>query len=409
VSTAREYAVEGLLTGAVVALGALAATRVRAAYHDGLRSRLRAIEGRDDDRGELGRFAFSISGGFLLSYAVPYALASGVVLIYLALLVGDMIGIRFRRPLGACAVALVCGVVLYAVVTGFHELITRTPELESAAHALWQPLLAVFPLLAPIAAVKTFGWRAGVATSVAVVLVWEGSEWATGVSSSTAAAIALLVATAGLLVAALRERAEPLFDPAALAEPIARIRRGWPYLVPAAAAIAAAASYGVMAGDPLQAGLLGDGHEWAALSIAVVSLIGFLPLIAMTGVTSGVWSPNGYPDWFLGAGYVIGNPAAAALVGAALAGVELLSLRRAARLLSTRPRLHSLATAIRDAVEIVAQYSLLVGATLAAMQLAGPKGALVVVGAYVLNDLGGNRLAPLAAPLFAFLAVALFA
>jgi hypothetical protein len=409
VSAAREYAVEALLTGGVVATGALAATRVRAAYHDGLRSRLRAIEGRDEDRGELGRFAFSISGGFLLSYALPYALASGVVVIYLALLAGDMIGIRFRRPLGTCAAALVCGVVLYAAVTGFHELITRTAEHESALHALWQPLVAVFPLLAPIAAAKTFGWRAGVATAVAVVLVWEGVEWATDASASTAAAVALLVTTAGLLVAALREKADAVFDPAVLAEPMARIRRSWPYLVPAAAAIAAAASYGVMAGDPLQAGLLGDGHEWAALAIAAVSLIGFLPLIAMTGVTSGVWSPNGYPDWFLGAGYVISNPAVAALAGAALAGVELLSLRRMVRLLSTRPGLHSLATGIRDAVEIVAQYSLLVGATLAAMQLAGPTGALVVVGAYVLNDLGGNRLAPLAAPLFAFLAVALVA
>jgi hypothetical protein len=407
VSALGDSAVEALVTGAVVALAAVAATRVRAAYHDGLRSRLRAIEASDRERPELGRFAFSISGGFLLSYALPYALASGVVIIYLSLLAGDMIGIRIRRALGACLAGLACGVVLYAVVTGFHELITRTPELEAAVHDLWRPLLYVFPLLAPIAAAKTFGWTTGVSTGVAVVLVWQGLEWAAGLASPTAAAIALLATTAALLIAALRERAEPIFDPVTLAEPIGRIRRSWPFLVPAAAALSAAAAFGVAAGDPLQAGLLGDGHAWPAFAIAIVSLIGFVPLIAMTGVTSGVWSPNGYPDWFLGAGYLIGNPVAAAFAGAALAGVELLALNRVVRLLSSRPVFHTLATGIRDAVEIVAKYSLLVGATLASARLAGPTGAMVVIGAYVLNDLTPRRLAPLAVPVFAFLAVAL--
>ena len=48
------------------------------------------------------------------------------------------------------------------------------------------------------------------------------------------------------------------------------------------------------------------------------SSIGFVPLQGMTGLVSGVWNQHGYPDWFLGAGYLTPNPAIAAVAGAAL-------------------------------------------------------------------------------------------
>ena len=85
---------------------------------------------------------------------------------------------------------------------------------------------------------------------------------------------------------------------------------------------------------------MSSGHLEGAAVVAVFSSIGFVPLQGMTGLVSGVWNQHGYPDWFLGAGYLTPNRAIAAVAGAALMGVELLTLRRVAWLLTGAPRHH---------------------------------------------------------------------
>jgi hypothetical protein len=50
-------------------------------------------------------------------------------------------------------------------------------------------------------------------------------------------------------------------------------------------------------------------------------------------------------------------------------------------------------------------YSVLAGAVAAATGLAGPLGAVSVIGAFALNDVKGRPVMPLAMPVFAFLGV----
>jgi hypothetical protein len=126
----------------------------------------------------------------------------------------------------------------------------------------------------------------------------------------------------------------------------------------------------------------------------------------MTGLVSGIWNQDGYPDWFLGLGYVIGNPFGAAFAGAAAMGVELVSLRAVGRLLVTRPGVSDLGNAIRVSLDVLPSITVLAGGVFAAIAVAGPVGACVVVAAAYLNDLKGRPITPLAVPVFAYLLVA---
>jgi hypothetical protein len=61
---------------------------------------------------------------------------------------------------------------------------------------------------------------------------------------------------------------------------------------------------------------------------------------------------------------------------------------------------------MRDALDLLPNLAVLAGGVWAAIAVAGPPGAAVVVGAYYLNDVKGRPVTPLAVPVFAYLLVA---
>lgn len=107
---------------------------------------------------------------------------------------------------------------------------------------------------------------------------------------------------------------------------------------------------------------------------------------------------------FLGAGYLTSNRAIAAAAGAALMGVEL-TLRRVAWLLTARPGITTLGSAVRESLELVPTLAMLAGGVLAATAVGGPAGACAVVAVYLLNDKRGRPIVPLAAPVIGYLLV----
>ena len=125
----------------------------------------------------------------------------------------------------------------------------------------------------------------------------------------------------------------------------------------------------------------------------------------MTGLVSGVWNQHGYPDWLLGAGYLTSNVAVAAVAGAALMGLEIAALRRVAWLLTARPGVTTLASAAREALDIVPTLAMVAGGVLAAAAVGGAAGASVVIPVVLLNDRRGRPVMPLAAPVIGYLLV----
>jgi hypothetical protein len=401
-----------LLIGLLGCISTIASHRRIAIYHDGLRTVVNELETGAKTRREVAAYAYSMSMSFIVGAALPYAMATGIIVIHMVCLGGDVIGSRCGNSRLAGLFGFVyAGLMTLLVdlfVTGLHHL----PLAETDLHLLWLPLAYTFPLLAPIAVVQQFGAKWGAVATVLTLSAWwalhavlrAGGYDKHGPFDS--GFITLLLAAVVLFVVAYRSAKTEGTETSFFEPHIKRIRSNWLFLVLIAALISALASQHWLAGEPVQAALLGSDHTAAAAAVAFFSAIGFIQLQGMTGLVSGVWNQNGYPDWFLGLGYVIGNPFAAAAAGAAAMGVELLSLRAVGRLLVRRPGVSDLGNAIRDSLDVLPNTAILAGGVFASMAVAGPVGACVVVAAVYLNEAKGRWITPLAVPVFAYLAVA---
>jgi hypothetical protein len=404
---------EVLVVGALGAAAALAVNRTVAAYHDGLRTSLRDLLTGEVTRKDLSKYSFGISFGFVVAYALPLSLASGIVVIHLVLLGIDYIGIRFRHPLVATAVGALYGGVVSLGVGLLFDAMQKLPDFSSSAVLLWQPMLAAIPLLPAIAAGHQHGFRWGAVAMGATLGLWGattagsralGNDHWDAVTHGALAAFTMTSVV--LVVVAWRMPGAESTGLDFFTDKIARIRAAWPYLIPVAALIAAAAAQGSIAGEPAQLSAAGAGEDGLAGAAALLTAVSYFPVQGMTGLVSGIWSPNGYADWFLAAGFLAPTPLIAAAAGAALMAVELLTLKKAARVLTGRPGITSLGHAIRDSMDGVPHLALVAGGVLAATAAGGPAGAVVVIGASALNDIKGRPVMPLAVPVIAFLAVA---
>jgi hypothetical protein len=404
--------VKPVAIGALGCLSTVASNRRIAIYHDGLRTVVSEVEAGTKTRRELAAYAYSISMSFIVGAALPYALATGIIVIHMVCLGGDIIGSRLRQSwlagLAGFCYAAVMTVAVDLFVSALHHLPPAAPDV----HLLFLPLGYTFPLLAAVAAAAQFGPRWGAIAVAATLGTWWAAYEALralGVAQHgpyASGIIALGVVSAALVVAAFRSGRSEGTDTSFFEPHIRRIQHNWMFLVPIAALISALASQHWLAGEPAQAALLNLHQAPAAAAIAFFSFAGFIPLQGMTGLVSGVWNQDGYPDWLLGAGYLISNPVAAAAAGAGLMGAELLSLRAVGRLLTSRPGMTGLGNAMRDALDLLPNLAVLAGGVWAAIAVAGPPGAAVVVGAYYLNDVKGRPVTPLAVPVFAYLLVA---
>ena len=274
------------------------------------------------------------------------------------------------------------------------------------------PLVFALPMIGAAAAAQAHGFRAGVIATLATAAIWGASYgvWdAVDPESATTFGAGLIAfcrrrsSCSSWRPCASGPRTRPI-SASSTTTSAASAATG-PILLPIAALIAVTASSGWVGGEPVQVTLMSSGHLEGAAVVAVFSSIGFVPLQGMTGLVSGVWNQHGYPDWFLGAGYLTPNRAIAAVAGAALMGVELLTLRRVAWLLTARPGITTLGSAVRESLELVPTLAMLAGGVLAATAVGGPAGAFAVIAVYLLNDKRGRPIMPIAAPVIGYLLV----
>jgi hypothetical protein len=402
-----------LLIGLLGCVSTIASHRRVAIYHDGLRTVVAELEAGTKTRREVAKYAYSLSFPFVVGAALPYALATGIIVIHMVCLGGDVIGSRVNTSRLAGLLGFLYAGVMTLVVDLFVLGMQHLPLGQANLHLLWLPLAYTFPLLGAIAAGQMWGVKWGAVGIVLTLAVWWPLHLATRAvgfdkhGPYDSGAVTLLLATLVLFVVAYRSVRTEGTDLSFFEPHIKRIHRNWPFLIVIAALISLIASYHWMAGEPVQTALLGDGLAPAAAAVAFFSTIGFIQLQGMTGLVSGVWNQDGYPDWFLGLGYVIGNPFGAAIAGAAAMGVELFSLRAVGRLLTTRPAVSDLGNAIRDSLDVLPSLAILAGGVMAAVATAGVPGACAVIAAAYVNDVKGRPVTPLAVPVFAYLFVAL--
>ena len=179
------------------------------------------------------------------------------------------------------------------------------------------------------------------------------------------------------------------------ADKVARIRKYMPILALMGGLIAAGTSMSIMAGDPISLGLLAEGDRVNAGLTALARAIGFIPLVATTAITTGVYAPAGMTFVFV-IGLLIPNPFIALIAGAACICVEILLLNVIAKGLDKFPGIKRCGDNIRTAMSYVIDIALLIGGILAAQAIMPTTGLFIIVAFWCINKCSKKPLVSMA-------------
>lgn len=128
--------------------------------------------------------------------------------------------------------------------------------------------------------------------------------------------------------------------------------------------------------------------------------LGFIPLIATTALATGVYAVAGFTFVFV-VGYLSPSPWLAAPAGAIVITLEILLLRYIGKWLGRYPSVRNASDNIRNAMNMLMEFALLIGSTFAAIKMAGYTGFSMAAALYFLNEALGRPVLKIAAPVVA--------
>ncbi|GAA2259571.1 YhfT family protein [Streptomyces amakusaensis] len=423
--TALDFSLTQQLTvTALCALSAFIAHRALAVFNDGVRPfLLDFIQGRTT-RGATTAVSFGLSAGFVFGLGAPMALSTGVLNPWLLFLPTDVLGLLAPRKWLAPVLGGAWGAVVVLGLDGANGLAHELPvDFLTAMRRMATPILFLFALFPVLAVTRQFGRLLGgvagvleLALTVLTMKLWP--QMFAG-SLAMAAGVLMLIglavtrdlrgrraerAKAGALPAGALPAGPPgdgdgdgedlmasLFSASA-----ARLRRHLPLFMLLGAGVAVLAQSHVLGGGEATSFLIAKGDYTEAAQVDFYRAFGFLPLIATTALASGAYGIAGF-TFVYPIGYLMPNPALAALAGAAVFAAEVLALAAIGRLLGRLPAVRDSSEQLRAAITDALQLAILFGSLLAAEAMGGGLGIMVVGGLWLLNEAMGRPVVRMAA------------
>lgn len=382
-----------------------------AVFHDGIRPVIpEYIEGRMH-RSEMASIAFGLSVGFIASVGIGNALVTNLLNPWLLFLATDIIGIASPKKWLAPILGALWGLICLTGIGGINAVLTGMPvDLITAMGDVGTYVVTGFALFPIVAIIMQFGMKTGIITAV-IVMVFRFAG--PGFSTISGDAWTMMVGVIALVALCVwkdsknkdKSRAEDLNI---FSERTARIRKNLPFLMAAGALIAIACNVHIFAGsdvsmfDLSKAYAMKDSAEAAALIKTVATnefmrALSFIPLIATTAVTTGVYGVAGFTFIYV-AGYLCPNPIVAAIAGAAIILVEVMLLGLIGKFLGNFPSMRDASDNIRSAMNTCVEFALLIGSTAACCTMgastsAGAAGGFVIGGCiYLINEMTGRKI-----------------
>ena len=386
----------------VALLGALAAILSNtgvAVFNDGFRPIVpEFLEGRMDKKA-LAATSFAISFGLVIGFGIPVSIAASIILIHSILLGTDIIGSFCPSGKKGVIISGVVGAIYgIGIVYGLQFIVDLFALLPvnflEPLKLVGTPITVAFAVFPALVVAYQFGTKKGFLTGIIALLVRQivslyGKFTVNGATIKLdAEGMALLAGMIIMIIFAVQEKPDPnapKIDLAAIFEErVKKIKKNLPLLALMGGLISAATSLSLLAGDPISLNLLAEGKNTEAAMTAFARGIGFIPLVATTAISTGVYAPAGMTFVFV-VGFLIGNPFLAFVAGAAVMALEIFFLDGLAKLMDKFPGVRKCGDNIRTAMSKVLEVALLVGGMMAAQSMAPGLGLFVVTGLYVLN------------------------
>ena len=386
----------------IALLGALAAVLANtgvAVFNDGFRPIVSEYREGQIDRKALAVTSFALSFGLVVGFGIPVSLAATVILIHSVALGTDIIGSFCPEGKVGMAISAVIGAVYgIGIVYGLQfvvDLFAKLPiNFLDSLSQVGTPITIAFAIFPAVAVGLEYGFKKATLTAAVTLLVYQLTTRfgiiPMGASKITlnASGMALLAGMIFLIVFAVRDKSDANNTNEQLvtvfSEKVKRIQKNVPILAVMGGLVAMATSLSLVIGDPISQNLVSEGDLMSAAMAALARAIGFIPLIATTAITTGVYSPVGMTFVFV-IGLLVHNPVIAFILGAVIITLEVLLLSSIAKFLDKFPGVRKCGDNIRTAMGRVLNISLLLGGMMAAQAIAPGIGIFVVVALYVLN------------------------
>ena len=386
----------------IALLGALAAVLANtgvAVFNDGFRPIVSEYREGQIDRKVLAVTSFALSFGLVVGFGIPVSLAATVILIHSVALGTDIIGSFCPEGKVGMAISAVIGAVYgIGIVYGLQfvvDLFAKLPiNFLDSLSQVGTPITIAFAIFPAVAVGLEYGFKKATLTAAVTLLVYQLTTRfgiiPMGASKITlnASGMALLAGMIFLIVFAVRDKSDANNTNEQLvtvfSEKFNRIQKNVPILAVMCGLVAMATSLSLVIGDPISQNLVSEGDLMSAAMAALARAIGFIPLIATTAITTGVYSPVGMTFVFV-IGLLVHNPVIAFVLGAVVITLEVLLLSSIAKFLDKFPGVRKCGDNIRTAMGRVLNISLLLGGMMAAQAIAPGIGIFVVVALYVLN------------------------
>lgn len=198
--------------------------------------------------------------------------------------------------------------------------------------------------------------------------------------------VALLTGLVLIIVFAVRDKSESTGNLASIfGDRVKNIRKNIIWIAIMGAIYGLACNMHLLMEGPQSLVALKDGNVSSAVSISFARALSFIPLKALTSLTTGTFVTDGF-GFTATAGLLAPNGVLAAVFGAVVMSLEALSLAVVAKLFDKVPSIKKSADSIRVAMTRLLEVAILVGSMSAAEGMAPGFGFLVVGGFFVMNE-----------------------
>ena len=403
---------EIIIVGLVGALATYLANQNIAVFNDGLRPVLLEYKEGRMDRKSLFATSFALSFGLVIGFGIPFSLTTSIILIHSILLGTDIIGIMFDDKKKLSIILSVITGALYSIgiLMGLQVVVDLFAKLPinflPSLSQLGSPIIIIFSLFPALVVAHQYGIKKGLFVFVGTIIVRQIIAYYgmifVGISTIklNADGMALFTAVILMLIFAVQEKTEEVSGSntallGIFTERVTTIKKNIFVLSIMGGLIASAVSLHIIIGDPISLNLLSDNKTIEAGIVALTRAIGFVPLVATTAIATGVYAPAGMTFVFA-LGIFSPNPWLAFLLGFIIVAFEILCLEEIALFLDKFPGIKKYGDQIRSSMTQVLEFSLTVGAMLAANTMAPNFGFLIIAGCILLNKYLKKPLVPIA-------------